>query len=125
MSQHDQNTSPGYPGTDAPQPEEDAQEHRHESLGERAREFVGQLFGGDVENAAESTPELLDSGVDAEEQRDLGLAPGDVIEDPYQGSADTRALDMADSEIPGRLAPPDSALYPLDENEDSASRAAD
>jgi hypothetical protein len=125
MSQHDQNTSPGYPGSDAPQPGDDAQEHRHESLGERAREFVGELFGDTSEKAAENTPELLDPGVDAEEQRDLGLGTGDVIEDPYGGSADTRALDLADSEIPGRDAPPDSALYPLDLNEDSASKAAE
>jgi hypothetical protein len=125
MNQHDQNTSPGYPGTDAPQPETPESRETHESLGERAREFVEDLFGGTVEEAAENTPELLDPGVDPLEQRDLGLGTADVIEDPYQGSADTKALDMASSEIPGRDAPPDSALYPLDENEDSASKAAD
>jgi hypothetical protein len=125
MNQHDQNTSPGYPGTDAPQPEESDESASDQSFGERAREFVSDLFGGTTEKAAENNPELLDPGVDSLERRDLGLGTADVIEDPYQGSADSRALDRASSEIPGRDAPPDSALYPLDLNEDSASDPAE
>jgi hypothetical protein len=118
MNQHDQDTSPGYPGTDAPQSAATEGEEAHQSLGERAREFVGDLFGGTTEKAAENTPELLDPGVDALERRDLGLGTADVVEDPYQGSADSKALDMAGHDIPGHDAPVDSALYPLDSDED-------
>jgi len=125
MNQHDQNTSPGYPGTDAPQPEESADASPHESFGEKVRDFVSDVFGGTTEETAQNAPELLDPGVDAEERRDLGLGVADVEEDPYQGSAGSQALDMASSEIPGRDAPPDSALYPLDENGDSASTPTD
>lgn len=125
MNQHDQNTSPGYPGTDAPQPEESQDTPAHASLGEKARNFVSDVFGGSTEKTAENAPELLDPGVDAMERRDLGLGTADVVENPYQGSAGSQALEMASSEIPGRDAPPDSALYPLDENEDSASTPTD
>ncbi len=123
MSQHDQNTSPGYPGSDAPQPEQT--QDTHQSVGEKIREFVSGVFGGTTEETAENAPELLDAGVDPEERRDLGLGVADVEEDPYQGSAGSKALDMISDEIPGRDAPPDSALYPLDENDDSASVPAD
>lgn len=125
MNQHDQDTSPGYPGTDSPQPEQSEDARSNESLGEKVRNFVGDLFGGSTEEAAENAPDLLDPGVDAVERRDLGLGTADVAEDPYQGSAGSQALELASDEIPGRDAPPDSALYPLDENDDSASVPAD
>jgi hypothetical protein len=125
MDQHDQNTSPGYPGTETPQPDRSDDGSPHESFGEKVRDVVSGIFGGTTEEAAQDTPELLDPGVDAEEARDLGLGTDDVIEDPYQGSAGETALDMAGGEVPGRDAPPDSALYPLDLNEDSASKPAE
>jgi hypothetical protein len=124
MTQHDQNTSPGYPGADAPQPDDTAEES-HQSFSDRARDAVGKIFGGTTEETAEEAPQLLDPGVDAEERRDLGLGVADVVEDPYGGSAGSRAMDLASDEIPGRDAPPDSALYPLDLNEDSASDPAE
>jgi hypothetical protein len=106
MSQHDQNTSPGYPGSDAPQPEPSQNASSEESTGEKVRDFVSDIFGGTTEEAAEEAPELLDPEVDSEERRDLGLGVADVDESPYQGSADSKALDLADDENPNRSIPP-------------------
>jgi hypothetical protein len=82
---------------------DDQRDNTDESLLDKAKDAIGELFGGNREQSAANTPGAAggDMGMDAHTRSDVGMGVTDVHNGPYGGSAGEQALDLAEQEIPG------------------------
>jgi hypothetical protein len=93
--QHDQQASPGYMGPRGTPDQASGEENEEKSpLQVLKDDITGKA---DVE-AAEEQPGSVPADMDRHERQDVGLATADVQNDPYAGSAGSRALDLAEGD---------------------------